>query len=44
VKYQIYGNTEGIRDSMLRQLDDLYSYELEDGEYLPRELMKMLAD
>ena len=44
MKYQIYGNTEGIRDSMLRQLDDLYSYELEDGEYLPRELMKMLAD
>ena len=29
---------------MLQQLDDLYSYELEEGEYLPRELMKMLAE
>ena len=44
MKHNVYGNTEGIRDAVLRELDDLYSYELEEGEYLPRELMKMLAE
>ena len=29
---------------MLRQLDDLYDYVLEEGEFLPRELMKLLAE
>ena len=29
---------------MLARLDSLYSYELEEGEFLPRELMKMLAE
>ncbi len=44
MKYQVNGNTEGVRDAMLARLDSLYSYELEDGEFLPRELMKMLAE
>ena len=44
MKHNVYGNTEGIRDAVLRELDDLYSYELEEEEYLPRELMKMLAE
>ena len=44
IRHNVYGNTEGIRDSMLRQLDDLYSYEPEEGEYLPRELMMLLAE
>ena len=44
MKYRVQGNTEGIRDGMLRQLDELYEYELEEGAYLPRELMKTLAD
>jgi len=44
VKYQVNGNTEGVRDAMLARLDSLYSYELEDGEFLPRELMKILAE
>ena len=43
MKYRVQGNTEGIRDSVLRQLDALYEYELEEGDYLPRELMKTLA-
>ncbi len=43
MKHNVQGNIDGIRDAMLQQLDDLYSYELEEGEYLPRELMKMLA-
>ena len=44
MKHHVYGNTEGIRDAQLRQLDDLYDFELGEGEYLPRELMKMLAE
>ena len=44
MKYQVNGNTEGVRDAMLARLDSLYSYELEDGEFLPRELMKILAE
>ncbi len=43
-KYRVQGNTEGIRDGMLRKLDDLFSWELEEDEYLPRELMKTLAE
>ena len=44
MKTQVNGNTEGVRDAMLTRLESLYSYELEDGVYLPRELMKLLAE
>ena len=44
MKYQVNGNIEGVRDAMLARLDSLYSYETEDGAYLPRELMKLLAE
>ena len=44
MKYRIQGNTEGIRDGLLQKLDELYETELEEGEYLPRELMKILAE
>ena len=44
IRHNVYGNTEGIRDALLAKLDDLYSYELEEGEYLPRELMQLLAE
>ena len=44
MKYQVSGNTEGVRDAVLARLDSLYSYELEEGEFLPRELMKILAE
>ena len=44
MKTRVAGNTEGIRDAMLRQLDALYDVDIEEGAYLPRELMKTLAD
>ena len=44
MKFNVNGNIEGIREAILARLDDLYSYELEDGEFLPRELMKTLAE
>ncbi|MBR6165134.1 MAG: GTPase HflX [Clostridia bacterium] len=44
MRYQVNGNTEGIRDSMLARLESLYSLELESGSFLPRELMKLLSE
>ena len=44
MKYQVNGNTDGIRESILARLDSLTECELEDGEFLPRELMKILAE
>ena len=44
MKYRVTGNTEGIRDGMLARLDSLFDCELEEGSYLPREMMKMLAE
>ena len=44
MKYRVTGNTEGIRDGMLARLDSLFDCELEDGSYLPRDMMKMLAE
>ena len=44
MKTQVNGNTEGVRDAMLARLDSLYNYEPEDGVFLPRELMKLLAE
>ena len=43
MKHNVYGNTDGIRDAMLAELDNLYNLETEEGEYLPKELMKQLA-
>ena len=36
MKYQVEGNTEGVRDAMLARLDSLYGCELESDEFLPR--------
>ena len=44
MKHNVQGNIEGIRDALLQKLDELYSYELEEGEFLPRELMSLLAE
>ena len=44
MKHQVNGNTEGIREGMLARLDSLYSYESEEDAFLPRELMKLLAE
>ncbi len=43
MKQQVNGNTAGVRDSMLEALAQLYNYEVEDGDFLPRELMQFLA-
>ena len=37
------GNISGLRDSVLAHLDELYDLRLEEGEYLPRALMQLLA-
>ena len=44
LKHNVNGNIEGVRDAMLARLDSLYTYELEEDEFLPRELMKLLAE
>ena len=44
MKFNVHGNTEGIRDGMLAKLDALYAWETEENEFLPRELMKLLAE
>ena len=50
MKHNVYGNTEGIRDALLRELDDLYNWELEEGEFLlfsditNRPALKLLSD
>ena len=44
MKTQVNGNITGVRDAMLARLESLYSYEPEDGAFLPRELMKLLAE
>ena len=44
MKYRVNGNTEGVRDAVLAKLDALYEYECEQDVFLPRELMKLLAE
>ena len=44
LKHNVYGNTEGIRDATLARLDSLYSFEPEEEKFLPRSLMKELAE
>ena len=44
MKYNVNGNTDGVREAMLARLDALYTCELEEDEFLPRELMKLLAE
>jgi len=43
MKQQVNGNLTGIRDSVIDALAQLYNYEVEDGDFLPRELMQFLA-
>ena len=39
----IHGNTEGIRQTALRQLQTLYEYPFEADEFAPAELVRILA-
>ncbi len=43
MKQEVHGNLTGIRDSVIEALASLYNYEVEDGDFLPRELMQFLA-
>ena len=43
MKQEVHGNLTGIRDSVIDALAQLYLYEVEDGDFLPRELMQFLA-
>ncbi|MGN0755180.1 MAG: GTPase HflX [Aristaeellaceae bacterium] len=43
MKQEVHGNLTGIRDSVIDALATLYEYEVEDGDFLPRELMQFLA-
>ena len=40
---RVHGNLEGIRDSIIAQLAELYQYEMDEDRFLPRDLMKILA-
>ena len=37
IKHNVQGNIAGVRDAMLARLDALYSRELEEDEFLPRQ-------
>lgn len=43
MKQEVHGNLSGVRDSLIEALRSLYNYELENGSFLPRELMQVLA-
>ncbi len=43
MKQEVHGNLTGIRDSVIDALATLYNYEVEEGDFLPRELMQFLA-
>ena len=43
MKQEVHGNLTGIRDSVIDALASLYNYEVEAGDFLPRELMQFLA-
>lgn len=40
---QIQGNLSGIRDSFLRELEQLYDFQADSGDFLPEELATLLA-
>ena len=43
MKTEVHGNLTGLRDSLIEALGTLYDYEIEDGDFLPRELQQLLA-
>lgn len=44
MKYLTHGNTEGVRDAMLARLDQLFGMETDEDEFLPRQMMQLLAE
>lgn len=43
MKQKVNGNLSGVRDAVIDALASLYDYHLEPGDFLPRELMQLLA-
>lgn len=43
MKQKVNGNLSGVRDAVIDALASLYDYRLEPGDFLPRELMQLLA-
>ena len=43
IKQDVHGNLTGLRDAVIAALGELYAYEVEEGAFLPRELMQTLA-
>lgn len=43
IKQEVHGNLTGLRDAVIAALGELYAYEVEEGAFLPRELMQTLA-
>lgn len=43
MNFEIHGNIEGIRESVLAGLNSLYDYPVEEDEYFPREILTPIA-
>lgn len=43
MEYEIHGNTEGVRASMLAEMKMLYEYPIEQDEFAPAELVMLMA-
>ncbi|HIQ71615.1 MAG TPA: GTPase HflX [Candidatus Onthenecus intestinigallinarum] len=41
--FLLYGNTQGIRDSLLAEIETLYETPIEEGEFAPVDLLERLA-
>ncbi len=44
ISHNVNGNIAGVKDSLLQRLDALYAWEPEEDKFLPRGLMKQLAE
>ena len=40
---EVHGNLEGIRDTVIDKLSSLYDYQVDETDFLPRELMEFLS-
>ena len=43
MKQEVHGNLSGVKDSLIAAMGQLYLYEVDEDEFLPRELMQVLA-
>ena len=43
MKQEVHGNLSGVKDSLIAAMSQLYLYEVDEDDFLPRELMQVLA-